>query len=267
MRMIALVLSVFGAGFAIMLFFSSGIDRSLSLASVDGLVESATSSFTAEPEEEGGGMLAWFGFGGDPGPRVMHLDKIVVSEGTEACRINPASPEDRVVFVNLHRAEGKSPVQISDGTGKLTSMANINIGRYQSPIYLVIHSYDSVFWQLNVLKGTRISNILLIGNNSQAVANVPPGVSPRIVSEKKDNNRQCPDFEVAGQFGENPSELEHKIRTAVGKPVSESKFVYAAKELFLGADSKSLSRPSLIDGRNVYTHNKLTQGGAAAGGA
>ncbi|NRG19209.1 hypothetical protein HPQ64_16075 [Rhizobiales bacterium] len=267
MRMIALVLGVFGAGFAIMLFFSSGIDRSLSLASVDGLVEKAASAFTAQPAEEGGGMLAWFGFGGNPEPKVMHLDKIVVSEGPEACRINPASSEDRVVFVNLHRAEGKSPVQISDGTGKLTSMVNVNLGRYQSPIYLVLHAYDSVFWQLNVLNGTEISNILLIGDNSQAVANVPPGVFPQIISGKNENNRRCPDFAVAGQFADDPSELENKIRTTVKAPISESKFVYAAKDLFLGADSKSLSRPSLIDGRKIYTHNKLTQGGAAPGGA
>ncbi|MXN64119.1 hypothetical protein GR183_04330 [Stappia sp. GBMRC 2046] len=267
MRMIALALGVFGSGFAVMLFFSSDAERYLSLKSFDGLVDGAASAFVAEAPAEGGGILAWFGWGGDQGPEVMHLDEIVVSENGTSCSINGAVPGERVVFVNLYRADGKSPIQISDGSGKPTSMMNVNIGRYQSPVYLVLYAYEPVFWQLNVLKGTEISNILLVGNHSQAVANVPANVSPQILSGKGEDVGRCPDFEIAARSGEQASELERQIQTAIGRPISESKFVYEAKDVFLGADSKSLSRPSLIDGRYIYTHNELTQGSIVSGEA
>jgi hypothetical protein len=130
------------------------------------------------------------------------------------------------------------PWQIDDSGHGATRM-DVAVNHRQSPVVLMLGSYEPAVWSVGWTPGTRILAVLLSGYHRQVITGLPAGV-PVLVSSY-DNKGPCGYFHVSA---DRASRLNPIARQVFGRPVDM---------LYLARDGKVVVGDPLSSGDALVT--------------
>lgn len=147
--------------------------------------------------------------------------------------------------------------QIDDSGHEATRM-DVAVNHRQSPVVLMLGSYEPTVWSIGWTPGTRILAVLLSGYHRQVVTGLPAQV-PVLVSSY-DNKGPCGYFYVSA---ERASRLNPVARQVFGRPVD---MLYPAREGKVVVGDPLASGDALVTDRSARTPESFRRADAQLAG-
>ncbi len=132
----------------------------------------------------------------------------------------------RTIAYGVYTGSAPSAVQLAGS--HQTKQVTVAVPKGEEPVFLVLSSYDPVYWNLDIEDGAELSGVVVFSYHGQAVGNVPPFVPVGFSSVEHGSGPDCPKPRYTYGKGDNYAEFETLISDEFGKAIDEFHGSYSA---------------------------------------